>query len=153
MHRLFRWYNSNYFTDTMVKLTVPPGALYENTEFRYERENVSGDFYPYRHRIHTGEVPLHKYCTLSVKADGIPDRLLGKTGIVLLPPKGGPEWEGGEAKNGWISASIREFGVFTLAPDTVAPEITPLNIGMNRDMSGSNSLRFSISDKLSGISS
>ncbi len=151
--RDFKWYQSNYFSDPLIKMTIPKGALYQNTLFTYKKENSENEFYPYIHSVHSKEVPLQKYASLSIRTDSIPENLLNKTGIVLVPEKGLPEWEGGEVKNGWITAAVREFGNYTLLADTVPPIITPLNISQNKDMRSQGSVRFSIDDKLSGIAS
>ncbi len=150
---LFKWYDPNYFSNELIRLSIPANALYENTYFHYSRENSATNIYPYIHRIHSDEVPLQKYALLSILASDIPDSLAGKTGIVLLPRKGDPVWVGGTVKNGWITAPVNAFGNFTLEADTVPPVIIPLNISQNKDMRSQRSVRFTIRDQLSGISS
>ncbi len=151
--QLFKWYTANHYSNPYLTMNIPSGSLYVNTLFHYSMDNSRKDFYPYIHHIHTPEVPMQKYATLSVKTDPVPERLLNKTGIVLLPKKGGPSWQGGEVKNGRITASVREFGDFTLLADTIPPAIVPVNISLDKEMKGQSSIRFSIKDQLSGIAS
>src|SRR5690606_26882391 len=63
-------------------------------------------------------------------------RISGKSRIYL----------GGAFTNGRISFQTRDFGEFTILTDSVAPSIRPLSIN-------SNTVRFRISDQLSGIDS
>lgn len=149
--RHFRWYQANNFSNRLMHLTIPEGSLYENTDFGYSYDSTGNSFYPYIHHIHSEEVPLQKYSTLTMGTGNIPERLLSKTGIVHLPAKGSPEWEGGEVKSGRITTRIRNFGNYTLEADTLPPVITPLNIHPGKDMRNTGSIRFRITDELSGI--
>ena len=54
-------------------------------------------------------------------------------------------------EDGWVSAKINTFGVYTVAVDTIPPEIVPLSIKDNYTLTESNRIRFRISDELSGI--
>ena len=151
--RPFEWYHSNYFSNHHVQMTIPEGALYENTQFSYNRRNSGQIFYPFIHHIHSEEVPLQKYANLAIRTDSVSAHLLPWTGIVWLPKKGDPEWKGGQTHDGWISADVREFGDFTLEADTLPPVITPINVSRGRNMKNQKSLRLRIKDGLSGIDS
>ncbi len=59
---------------------------------------------------------------------------------------------GGEYLKGYITAEHNRTGFFTLEIDTIAPQVTPLNISNNKNMTGLRDIRFKISDNLSGIS-
>src|SRR5699024_5267518 len=50
-------------------------------------------------------------------------------------------------------ANVQELGSFYIDVDTQAPSIRPLNISPGKNMSGTSSIRFKISDDLSGIQS
>lgn len=52
----------------------------------------------------------------------------------------------GKAKDGWISISSKEFGVFNVAIDTVAPHITNYNFQEGANVSG-KTLKWRISDE------
>jgi len=60
---------------------------------------------------------------------------------------------GGEWKDGWVITQTRSFGRYAVAIDTTEPEIKPLNIPESSDMSDKNSVRFNVTDDLSGIQS
>ena len=55
--------------------------------------------------------------------------------------------------NGWISTRVRDFGGYTVMLDTVAPVITPKNIGEGYDMTHKSYIEFEIADNLTGTTS
>ena len=54
--------------------------------------------------------------------------------------------------DGWYTAQVRDFGQFTLAVDTTAPTVVPLNFSEGRPLKGTT-LKVKIGDNLSGIES
>jgi hypothetical protein len=52
--------------------------------------------------------------------------------------------------DGYYTASVRDFGTFTLALDTVAPQVKPLNFSEAKPLKG-NILKVKITDDLSGV--
>jgi hypothetical protein len=59
--------------------------------------------------------------------------------------------QGGKYENGWVVANVREFGGFYVAVDTIAPNIVARNLTDGKNVSGQQSIDFTISDNLSGI--
>lgn len=53
-------------------------------------------------------------------------------------------------KDNWYTASVRDFGRFTLALDTVPPTVKPLNFSEGKPLK-TNTLRIKIGDDLAGI--
>ena len=47
--------------------------------------------------------------------------------MALITPKGGKYSVGGKYEDGYMKASIRELGTYTVAIDTIPPEIIPVN--------------------------
>ena len=150
----FSWNMPNEFTRDDLVLKIPEGALYDNLNFTYEKtEGNAGTFSPVHH-IHNTHTPLHLACELAIRPDSLPEQLRDKA---LLGYMNGEESEieaaGGEWKDGMVSTRIRTFGKYTVLVDTIAPEIRPLNLNGSGDMSAKNSIRFRITDELSGIKS
>ena len=47
--------------------------------------------------------------------------------VARITPKGGKYSVGGKYEDGYMKASIRELGTYTVAIDTIPPEIIPVN--------------------------
>ncbi len=58
--------------------------------------------------------------------------------------------QGGKYENGWVVANVREFGGFYVAVDTIAPNIVSRNLTDGKNVSGQQSIDFTIS-AISGI--
>ena len=144
---------SNSFDNNEVKLTIPPGALYEDLNFRYdESPRVEGSLSRFYH-LHSTETPVHLPYTLSVRADSVDESAREK--LLLITPDseetGSFTAAGGEYRDGAVVASLRAFGEFAIGIDTMAPVVTPLNGSGKGDLTGRKTLRFIIEDNLSGI--
>jgi len=64
-----------------------------------------------------------------------------------------PNAVGGVLKDDFIKVSLRQFGSFSVMLDTIAPEITALNIHQGKNINGYKKITFEIKDDLSGIKS
>ncbi|MEG0162299.1 MAG: hypothetical protein RR652_00020 [Mucinivorans sp.] len=87
-------------------------------------------------------IPLQRYITLYT-IDLIEPRLRSKA--LFVTPSGSSA--GGYFDNGQMVLKIRNFGVYSIAYDTIKPTINMLKFGTN------NRLAFKITDNLSGIAS
>jgi len=58
---------------------------------------------------------------------------------------------GGEWENGFVSGKISSFGKYFIALDTIPPEIIPLNIRQGSNMTNFQTIKFRVTDGLSGI--
>lgn len=94
------------------------------------------------------DIPPDKAYTLRIK----PKATLGvdpsKVVVALVGAKKLSAYKTSFA-DGWYAAQVRDFGQFTLAVDTVAPTVIPLNFG-NKPFKG-NTLKIKIGDNLAGI--
>lgn len=150
----FEWDVQNSYENHLIKVMIPAGSLYEDTQFNYIRTDRDNQFHPWYHNVHNNEVPLHLPMKLSICLDGIPDDLLPKTFIAGYDEKGNPVFEGGSIKKDkWITVETRNFGQFGIEIDTISPQIIPINFRKNEDLSGLTELRFIIRDNLSNIGS
>ena len=144
------WFIPNRYHDSLVRLMLPPAALYSSIEFSADTINVNGDIY---HMVHNESTPLHNPAILALK---VPAKFAGmpvqKLMLVKLNKNGRLSSAGGTWRNGWVEGRIGSFGIYGIATDTIPPVVTPL-FANNQNLSGRNSLRFTVKDNLSGISS
>lgn len=131
-----------------VRVEIPAGALYDDLDFNFQSEPGNQSFLSPVYNIHHPGIPLHKPYNLSIRVREVTPALQDK---LLLVTTEGEEIvsAGGAYENGSVVANLLNFGRFFVEMDTIAPEILPLK----RDLSasGPGSLRFRISDNLSGI--
>ncbi|HWV72591.1 MAG TPA: M23 family metallopeptidase [Pseudosphingobacterium sp.] len=146
---LFHYDQDNSFENNVVKVNIPKGNLYSNLYYRYSQSPPPKNGYSSIQHIHNRMVPIHQGYTLAIKAVNLPSYLQSKALIVNTEG----ESQGGVYKNGYVSATMRTFGSFYIAVDTIAPIIRSINLSANRDISGINRINFKISDNLSGIQS
>ncbi len=154
---IMRYDSPNNFTNDMVKLTIPEGALYDDLMFEYETSEASTENIGKIHHIHNRYTPLHLNYELSLRADTIPPQLRQKALLAYIENRGNGNMNissaGGTWNNGYVTSRTNRFGKYTVMLDTIPPETVPLNISKNRDMSGETKIRFRIRDELSGIGS
>ncbi|MDF9830334.1 M23 family metallopeptidase [Parabacteroides sp. PF5-6] len=143
---LFSWRSENKFGAKGIRLTIPKGNLYDSFYFKYTAKEGETDLSDI-HQLHNTPVALHQNAQLSLRL--LTDSLENKTqyGIVHLH-KGRRAWIGGTYRNGWIDATIRELGQYSLAVDTVPPTITPIDPATWKNK---RRFVFRLSDNLSGI--
>jgi hypothetical protein len=88
---------------------------------------------------------------LSIETENLKKNLQSKALLVKVDTTSGKFYSaGGKYKHGWVSGSIRSFGNYAVAVDTVSPKIIPLSL-KNGVLSESSRIRFRISDDLSGV--
>jgi len=143
----------NSFSHKGFNINIPEGSLYDTLYFSYaETPSFPGTFSSV-HFVHNRYTPLHKYCNMSITPDSVPPGFESKliaaiiNGKEKLVPAGG-EWDGEK-----LNIRTRNFGKYVIVIDTVNPEIKPLNIHDNKNMTGLSNIRFKITDDFSGIKS
>ncbi len=125
-------------------LIVPKGALYETLYFQYSTSpgNLSETYSPLHH-VHNPTEPLHRYCTISILPQNLPEALRGKA-VIARYGSGRPVNCGGVWRNERLETRIRDFGDYCVMVDTTPPSITP--IGLSLDMRRKNTLAFRLRD-------
>jgi len=148
----FAYNTSNQYKTGDFGIQIPKGALYSNLNLQYKTMPVSPGYFSEIHVVHKNTVPLHKSAQIKIKTKNLPDSLLSKALLVSIDDKTGIcSAAGGAYKNGWISGKVRNLGHYAVKVDTLAPEIRPLSIQSNQELTEPNRIRFKISDDLSGI--
>jgi len=150
---LFAYNRDNEYKGNGMELNIPAGNLYTDVYLNPNSnpnrvlnpvwvETVYSPIYSFGERI-----PLHNSCpiTLTITNDSYPDK--SKYGIVSIV-NNRPVWLGGEYAVHKIKARIRELGQYTVAIDTVPPEVIPQNPSR---WTINKRIEFKINDELSGI--
>jgi murein DD-endopeptidase MepM/ murein hydrolase activator NlpD len=146
---LFRYDANNVLVEEGVRMTVPAGALYDDTYIRYTRKAAPAKAVAPLHIIHTPLTPLHTACELELALPDLPERLRSKVLVVSISEGGSASAVGGKWADGSLTASVKAFGSYTAMVDTIKPTIS--NVDLRADMRGRSSFSVKISDELSGI--
>ncbi len=141
---LFAWNKENTFKTDNLQLSIPVGCLYDNIDFEYLEIPKTKEVYSVYCKLHDPTVPLHQKMTVSIKPEGLPEKLYSKALLVRIDRDGKRSAAGGSYKNGWVTAETNLFDTYAVAIDTIKPKITFVE-------QTANAIRFTISDNLSGI--
>lgn len=148
-YQIFIAGETNTYTNTNVKFTMPASALYDNVCFEFS-EKDDPNSYSARYKIHHSDVPVHSYFTLYLKPDKlIPFNLRDKIALIYNDGNG-DEGENAVFDNGWYKASTRMLGEYRLVADTVAPVIKPMQAN-GANLSKSSSIIFRVKDELTTV--
>ena len=151
----FKYNTANHFENGSVILDAPASAFYDSFPFRYDSaRRIPNTFSPVHH-IHDKYTPVHDYITLSLKPVNLPEGLRPKALVVKIKDDGigyasaGGNWE----NNGYVTTRIREFGDYSIAVDTIPPNIKAVQPEIFTKLAGQKYVKLVISDELSGIAS
>jgi hypothetical protein len=150
--RIFQWDHNNIYRTEHLVFSIPKGALYDNIDFSASEEENPFTPYSALYHVHKESEPLHKYCSISIKADSaLTSDLQAKACIVSLTKNDDFYYEGGSYKDGFVSTKTRSFGRYLIAVDTLAPLIKNYNVYPNKNITRQANIAFKVSDDLSGI--
>lgn len=133
-----------------AKMIVKPGVLYNDLDFKHSETPAPTGSYSRMYNLHNRLTPIHDPFELWIK----PDSTLTeeeKTKTVVMGTNG--QVQISKYEDGYVKASIKNFGSYFVRLDTVAPKIVPLNITNGKDMRKTARVVVQISDNLSGIQS
>jgi hypothetical protein len=151
---LFRHNHNNHIRNDELDFSVPEGALYSDVDFQYVKKTTLPKFYSPVYQLHNSWVPLHFACPLRIKADHLPAALQGKAMLAQVDAATGKIFSAtGKYVDGWVEGNIRTLGNYTIAVDSVPPRIVSLTIADKKPLNGTNSLKFKVTDNISGIES
>ena len=128
-----------------MELVIPKGMLYEDVDLscRVIADSLGISF---DYQLHDKPVALHAGCPITIGVRNYPIPDMTKY-YVVRKYKGRKASAGGYFEEGFMHANIRELGTYSVALDTVAPRIVPLN---QPQWKGGN-IRFKIRDAETGI--
>lgn len=145
----FAWDKTNYLQEPGLSLIVPKGMLYDNVPLQYQVKADSGAV-AFTYQLNDKPVPLHASCELRIGLRRKPVADTTKYYVARVTPKGTKYSVGGKYEDGFMKASIRELGTYTVALDTVPPEIIPVN----KNLWGRNGkIVYRLKDEGAGIAS
>ncbi len=147
---IFPYNKANEFNTESIKVVLPKGTLYNDLNFSYKLlPKPTGNAWSAMHQIQNNYTPLHVGFELWIKADNLPENIRSKALIVNANRSS----QGGYYENGYVKANPKNFGAFFISIDSIAPNITPINIAEGKNMAALSKMIFKISDNLSGIKS
>lgn len=139
------------FSDRNLKLTFPEFCFYEDVHFSYTRTNGRQGLLSDIFHLHRESTPVHTSFEIDISMSEIPEKYHDQLSIVKIEDDGKLTYAGGKYNNGIISESLRNFGRYAVAADTLSPTIRPLNLQPGADLTQLPGIRFHIEDDLSGI--
>jgi len=148
----FKYDSLNVFEEPDIRVVLPRNALYRNIRFRFSRETSDSTGLSDIFNVHEVFTPLSKSCVVSIKPKNICPKLQSKVLLASMDEKG--QWinQGGNFKNGFVTAQVKTFGRFIIAVDTINPEIIPVKFIPDKNYAEGQVISFRITDKGSGIS-
>ncbi|MCK5028123.1 MAG: M23 family metallopeptidase [Bacteroidales bacterium] len=145
-----KWEVENIFESNELKIVIPKKSLFDSIDFKYFKSEPDFEAYSNVHHVHNIYTPLNKAYSISIKTLNLPEELSDKIFITELLEDEEINPIGGEIINGNIVSEAKNFGDFVVLLDTISPQIKSVSDFANIK---SNTIRFVITDKLSGIKS
>ncbi len=133
-------------TKGKFSIYIPANSLYEDTYLDIKDE---GDIL----KFHEDLIPIHSNITVTADISNYKEEDKDKLYIGRLNYKGQPYYISTTRNGDKLTGKTRTFGSYTVAIDTMPPNIKPLNFAEGKWMSNQNYLQVKITDDLSGISS
>ena len=144
----FKYNKFNKFETNDLKVEITPGCLYQDIKFTYRKRPGSKGMFSEIHYLHDPEVPIHNKIKVSIKATGLPQNLQSKALLVRIDREGDRSPAGGSYENGYVETSTNLFDGYAIVVDTIPPIIRP----SSENAKSKSSLKFTVSDNFSGIS-
>lgn len=123
---ILRWNRVNVLQEPGFQLLLPKGVLYEDAYLDYDMRADSGDI-ALTYQLNNTHIPLHRYCDMSIALRRMPVSDSTKYYVAGISRHGKTYYVGGRYENGKMKVRIRELGTYTVAVDTLPPELTPVN--------------------------
>jgi len=140
-----KWNQGNVIQQPGMELVIPKGMLYDDVDLNCRVIADSLDI-SFDYQLHDRPVPLHAGCPLVIGVRNYPVTDMSKY-YVVRKHKGRKASAGGYFEEGFMHANIRELGTYSVAIDTVAPRIVPLN----KPQWKTGNIQFKIRDAETGI--
>jgi len=135
----------NVYEKENVSIYVTPDVFYNDFELDFQVQNGIITFAD-------SSIPAHKNYSITIKDTDIPTHLRKKTYIAYLDGNRKRYSKTTVTENSFRTYT-RNTGKFTLAQDTVAPIVKPINFTEGKWISNERNLRVTITDDASGIDS
>ncbi len=147
---LFKYNQLNQYSTDKVKLSIPPGNLYDDIDFQFVELPRKPGAYSSTYQIHNHYTSINDSYDLWIKPDTtLPGWRADKAVIV----NSAGICEGGIYQDGYLKAQPHSFGDYYIKLDTEAPYIHPINIVNGGSMKAKSAIFIKIGDNFSGVKS
>ncbi len=143
----FAYNKSNIFKNEDVIVNIPEGALYDDIDFVFRKQDGGKAYYSPVCILHTPETPLHTKVEIKIKTVGLPDTLQSKALLMRMDDKGRKKPVEAYYMNGYVVGKNNSWGKYAVVVDTTSPVIIPSKYNKK----GANRLRFIVTDDFSGV--
>lgn len=147
--RFFSVNTANSIDHPNLQLSLSHKDLYDNLCFKWSSKGEPKG-YSDRFDIHYPYVPVHRYFDLRIKPNKPVAFHLRNKMVMMYSDGKSTDGKVASFENGWYVASVRNFGSYWLAADTVAPVITPLQ-KQHADLSKAKQLRFMVKEGITSV--
>lgn len=144
---LFHYDKQNNFSSDKLKISIPPGNLYDDLDFTYSELPRKPGAYSPTYQVGTKYASINDSYDLWIK----PDSNIGKYADKAVIVNTDGVCEGGIYQDGYIKANPHTFGAYFIWVDTVPPMVTPINIVNGGSMAAKKAINVKIGDTLSGV--
>jgi murein DD-endopeptidase MepM/ murein hydrolase activator NlpD len=139
----------NIFENNNIRFYMPEGCIYDTINFVYKEFPTAEGKNIYQ--LHNTSIPVHSMYPISVKENFAE----ADTGKIVMKRSSGSKTNYAKAnyKNGWYTASFRDFGNFQLIVDREPPIVTA--VGFRNGMNATNASRiiFRVKDNTENLAS
>lgn len=134
------------FEENGIDVYIPKNSLYQDVylDVSFENEKVT---------LHEDVVPIHSNINIGFDVSKYRPEDREQMFIARLNKWGTPNYSSTTKEGDRFTTKTRTFGTYTLARDTKAPVVVPVNFRNGQWISGNKDLKVKISDDLSGINS
>ncbi|MDX1753041.1 MAG: M23 family metallopeptidase [Salinimicrobium sediminis] len=134
------------FEEKGIDVYIPKNSLYQDVflDVAFEDEKIS---------LHEDIVPIHSNISIGFDVSKYEPQDREQMFIARLNKWGRPNYSTTTKEGDRFTTKTRSFGTYTLARDTKAPAVIPVNFKSGQWISGNKDLKVKISDDLSGINS
>lgn len=142
----FRANEFNKLNKENVSVAFPKNSFYEDLYFDFNFDNNIA-------KLHNAGIPLHRNFTLTFNISNYPAKDKKQIIIASINKKGKLSYTSTKRKDNKVYTLSRNLGKYTLAIDSIAPKISPVNFKDKQWLSKYRYLKLKITDNLSGIKS
>lgn len=149
---VLKWDKPNSVDNEFFYLNMVAKTLFNDVVIKTGNESLPKDVDGFSELIHIGNYKQvsYKYFDIALKVNDYV--VIDKEKLCLARMKNGNVvYAGGKYKNGAVVYRTRDFGAYFISADTIAPEITPINLTLRSKEGYARSLKFKIKDDFSGI--
>ncbi len=133
-----------------LKLIIPRISLFDTSSVTYSK--LTGNQYSPLIQIGRASDCFYTPIELGIKCLFMPNELESKA-LLTNKANGAFVTCGGRYENGYLFGKVKSLGSFIVNIDTTAPQLRAINIINNKVMTNESSIKFALTDNLSGVAS